>query len=371
MTTALQRALVASHVLTSNITPASPITGGATGPPVPFSDGQVEVDAGRPIRRILRATIPDPRWLPDDPTDVLNPYSGRLKVRQGVQFPDGSRETYPLGVFRIYDIAGDDTTGPVELTAYSLESLVVDDRFESPRQASGPSCVAMATTLIKESDPTAVVVVDPGVVDAAVPIVTWDQNRWAAVVECVTKIGCTVYVDATGTWRISPVVDPATATPVAEIRAGDGGTLKSVRRGYSRDGVYNAVVARSSAMGTADPIQGVWRDLDPNSPTRWGGPFAKVPRYYTSPLLTTVAQCELAAQTIGLKSLGLARSVQIEAVPRPDVEPGTAIRLVPDPVNKPSGQVHVLESFPIRLVPGGARWVARTRTTTYDPDEAS
>lgn len=369
MTTSLQTAFTVSHVLTADVTPISPISGGAAGLPVPFEDGYVDADAGRPIRRILRLTVPDPRWLPDDPTDTLNPYSGRLRVRQGVQFPDGTKVTAPVGVFRIYDVSGDERYGPVELTAYSLESLVVDDKFESPRQASGPSCTAMITTLVRESDPGATVVIDPGVVDAAVPSATWNEDRWAAVADCATAIGCAVYVDASGTWRISPVADPATATPVADIRSGPGGTLKSVKRGYSRDGVRNAVVARSSAMANTDPVQGVWRDTDPASPTRWGGPFGKVTRFYSSPLLASQAQCELAARTIGLKSLGLARSVTIEAVPRSDIEPGTAIRLIPDPDLHPNGEIHILESFPIRLVPGGQGWTARTRTTTYNPDE--
>lgn len=365
--TDLQKALGASHVLVAQVRSVPPAGGVSTA--IPYRDGHVDVDATRAIRRILYLTIPDPRWLPVNPTDVLSPYSAQLRVRQGVEFADGTSETVSLGVFRVQSILGDERRGPLELIGYSLESAVVDDRFESPRQASGPSCVALIAALIQESYPGAVVVVDTAA-DAPVPRTTWQEDRWGAVAELATAIGCEVYCDADGQFRISDVVDPLTATPTQELRAGEGGTLKSVSRGYSRDGVYNCVVARSSAVTSEVPIQGVWRDTDPLSPTLWGGVFRKVTRYYSSPLLTTVGQCELAAKTIGLKSTGLARSVTLEAVPRPDLDVGKATRVIPDPVNAPNGEIHVLDSFPIRLRPGGRRWVAATRASTYNPEAA-
>jgi hypothetical protein len=361
-------ALVASHVLVTQVDALDPTGVYPRGIDLPFTDGTVRVDATARIRRTLDLTIPDPRWLPTDPDDALSPYSGRLRVRQGVAFPDGTVELTPVGVFRVESVEGDELRGPLTVVGHSYESFVIDDRFESPRQASGPSCVALIQTLIRETLPTAEILVT-ATRDQAVPTATWNDDRWGAIEEMATVIGGEVHCDPTGRFVIADVVDPAAVvTPDYTITVGEQGTLKSVARGFSREGVFNAVVARSSGADTtlAAPIQGVWRDTDPNSPTRYGGPLGKVPRLWSSPLLTTVAQAQLSAQTIGLKSLGLSRSVQVGAVPNPLIEAGKSARIVTSE-SRPGGEMHVLESFPLRLRVGGGSWVAKTRTTTYDP----
>lgn len=366
----LLRSLVASHVLSTQVDSmdATGLAPRALG--IPFSDGTVQVSSTSRIRRVLSLTIPDPRWLPQSDDDALSPYSARIRVRQGVKFPDGTIETAPVGVFRIESIDGDEQRGPVELVGHSLEAMVIDARFESPRQASGPSCVGLIQTLIVEANPTAEVVVAT-IQDAPVPRTTWDEDRWGAIEELATAIGCDVYCDPLGRYVIADVVDPATAAPTRTLKSGTGGTLKSVLRGISREGVFNSVVARSSGLSVAKPIQAVARDTDALSPTRWGGPFGKVPRFWSSPLVSTQTQALLAAQSILSKSIGLTKSVSIEAVPDPTIDAGTAVRIIPNPDAAPNGEIHVLESFPLRLAVGGNRFTAATRTTTYIPEDVS
>lgn len=364
--TELVRSLLSSHVLTAQVDSIGDPLPRAID--IPFSDGDVQVDATSRIRRVLRLTVPDPTWMPATADDVLSPYSAKLRVRQGVAYPDGTTEMVPVGVFRVQSVDGDEELGPLEVIGHSLESVVIDDRFESPRQASGASCVALIQTLITESNPDATFIVT-ATSDQAVPNTIWDEDRWGAVEELATVIGAEVYCNPDGVYVIADVVDPATANPSVYISAGEDGSLKSVARGFSREGVYNSVVVEGQALDpAADPPRAVVRDTDAASPTRWGGPFGKVVRFWRSPLANTVAACEKAARTILLRSLGLARTVTVESLPRPDIDAGQAVRIVTDPVNKPNGEVHVLESFPLRLQVGGRGWVAQTRSTTYSPD---
>src|SRR5690606_40052531 len=95
----------------------------------------------------------------------------------------------------------------------------------------------------------------------------------------------------------------------------------------SRDGVYNAVVARGEGADTETPIQAVVVDDDPDSPTYWHGPFGQVPRFYASPLITDVAQAKSAAASLLKRSLGLPYSVSFGTIVNPALEPLDPIRI--------------------------------------------
>jgi hypothetical protein len=205
------RALVSSHVLVTQVDSLDPTGLYPRGIDLPFSDGTIRVDANSRIRRTLDLEVPDPRWLPKAPDDALSPYSGRLRIRQGVRFPDGTAQLTPVGVFRVDSADGDELRGPINITGSSYEAFVIDDRFESPRQGSGPSCAAFIQTLIRETLPTAEVVVT-ATRDAPVPTSTWDQDRWGAIEECATVIGAEVWCDASGRFVVSDVVDPSAVT---------------------------------------------------------------------------------------------------------------------------------------------------------------
>lgn len=366
-TASFLRSLVFSHRLRTQVDSVAPGELIPRALNIPFEDGVVDVDSSRRIRRVLNLRIADPVWLPINPGDPLDPYSARLNVSQGIEFPDGSFEMVPVGVFRVESVEGDGIRGPVEVVGHSLESVVIDDRFESPRQGSGASCVALIQTLILESNPAAEILVLTAS-DATVPPTTWDEDRWGAIEELATAIGCEVFCDPAGRYVIADVADPATAVPTYEISVGAEGSLKRIARGFHREGVYNAVVVRSSATTDTAPIQQVARDNDVASPTRYGGPFGKVPRFWSSPLITTIGQALLAAQTILFKSLGMARAISVEGLPDPTIDAGQVARVVTD-LERPLGEVHVIEAFPLRLAVGGDPFVIRTRTTTYNPPE--
>jgi hypothetical protein len=102
-------------------------------------------------------------------------------------------------------------------------------------------------------------------------------------------------------------------------------------------------------------------DSNPDSPTYWSGPFGKVPRFYSSPFITTTVQAQSAAASILRQSLGLPYSVDFSLVPNPALEPL-------DPVlvrysNRDAAETHVIEQLTVPLV-ASAAMTATTREQT-------
>ena len=94
-----------------------------------------------------------------------------------------------------------------------------------------------------------------------------------------------------------------------------------------------------------------------------------MPRFYSSPLLTTQAQTAAAARSLLVRAVGLPYAVDLTAVPNPALEPYDPIR-----VRHPGGrlaEVHVVDKLTIPLTAGGAMPVTtRQQQTTLTSEEA-
>jgi hypothetical protein len=123
--------------------------------------------------------------------------------------------------------------------------------------------------------------------------------------------------------------------------------------------VYNAVVASGDGTDTVTPARGVAFDNNPSSPTYFSGPFGPVPRFYSSPFITTVGQAQSAASAILLQNLGLTYSVDFEAAPNPALQPYDPVL-----VTYPSGasETHILDKVTVPL--NGDALKATTREQT-------
>ncbi|WP_459650256.1 DUF5047 domain-containing protein [Kitasatospora sp. Ki12] len=297
---------------------------------LPIVGGAVSVDRGSKVRRSLSLTVADPSYLPWAATDPLAVYGQQLIVSRGIQFPDGTREMCPLGTFRVDEPSGDVDMGPVTLTGKSLEAAVQDDRFSAPRSTSGhSSTVGAITALIQETLPSAVIVNATGR-DQPCSTVVWDAqaDRWDAVTALATSMHAECYVNVLGQFVIADVPDLTTATPVWDIAEGPTGNLIAAGRKLSRAGVYNAVVVSGeSAVSGIPPVSATAQDTDPTSPTRWDGPYGRVPRFYNSGLLTTTAQCAAVAATMLRDAIAPTVETSISSLPNPALEAGDCLRL--------------------------------------------
>ncbi|MEU1074300.1 MULTISPECIES: DUF5047 domain-containing protein [unclassified Streptomyces] len=328
--------------------------GALTAADIPIADGMVTLDRGSKIRRSLALTVADVKYLPWTASDPLAVYGQTLVVSQGIPLGN-TTEMVTLGTFRVDEPQGDTLTGPVTLTGKSSEVAIQDDRFIVPTSTRGyATCIDAITYLIRQTLPSAVIVnATSDGRNPACAVATWDTqgDRWDAVVQIATSMSAEVYVDALDRFVIADQPNVNTASVVWEIRDGEGGTLINAARQMSRTGVYNAVVAsgQNMAANTA-PVSAVAYDTDPTSPTRWGGPYGHVPRYYSSALLTTTGACLSAATYMLADAIAPNIQTTITAAPNPALEAGDCVR-VTDGGRK---QLFTLQSVGIPLTSQGS-----------------
>ncbi|AKZ59161.1 hypothetical protein SAM23877_6116 [Streptomyces ambofaciens ATCC 23877] len=299
---------------------------------LPFDSGSVTVDRGSKSRRKLSLTIPDPSLLPWGETDVLAPYGQQLVVSRGIRYTNGAEEWVPLGTFRVDNPSGDVHLGPITVSGTSMESAIIDDKFQVPTTTRGlGGCVDAMTTLIRQTLPNAVVTnMTTGNRNPSVAVATWDagNDRWDAITQIARAMSAEIYVDALDRFVVTDLPDVVNGPVAWDITEGEGGTLISSARSVSRTGVYNAVVAsgENSASGSA-PVSGTARDTDPGSPTRWGGPFGKVTKFISSALWITAGDCLSAANFALFDATAPNVETSLDSLPNPALEGNDIVRI--------------------------------------------
>lgn len=317
---------------------------------IEHTGGSVSVDRAQAIRRSCTVTSADVSLIPRAPSDQLATYGARLRISRGVYYGDGTSELVPLGVFRLDNVDGDISEGPVTLQGKDLSAIVADDKFTEPYTAAG-TVVGAVTALIQRSIPAADVI--SLIVDASIGSRAFDAEAdpWAGAQEIATAAGAEVYANADGVFVIASLPELMTTPPVWSIEAAEGGVYISGSRGTGSDGVHNGVLARGeNTADNAPPVSYLATDNDPNSPTYWGGPYGRRPLFYSSSTLTTLAACTQAANLKLAAARAPNASGDIKSLPNPALEPGDVLRLLhPDGTR----ELHQAASFSVPLGEGG------------------
>ena len=323
-----------------------------TGTEIRIITGDVQSSASSQIRSTLQLTTPEP-W-PRDAGDLLAPYGNEIFVERGIDFGNGATEWVGLGYYRIGNPEQDETpNGPIDIMAEDRMAGIRDARFLTPRQfPSSASRGQVVQTLITEVYPAAVIDWDDAVVRDA-PIgrtILAERDRYQTLHDLVTSLGKIGYFNHNGVFTVRTAAT-VTGAPDWTIDAGTNGVMVKMSRAITREGIYNVVVASGEATDTAPPAYAIVADLAATSPTRYGGPFGPVPRFYTSPFITSTTQARSAASALLRKSLGLPYQVTLEAVPNPALEPDDVIE-----VRYPGGsggslrtEVHIIDTVTIPL----------------------
>lgn len=291
---------------------------------VPISAGSEEADRSLRIPERVTLTVPrrtvDFDWTPDYDDHPLAANGQRLRIFLGIDLGNGVLEWFNRGEFVIFSTTFAGNT--VTVDARGLLNLIDEARLVAPYQPSG----TIVSTLRGLLEPALTITVDAGLVDRSVPAgVNYDEDRLGAVLEILDAWPAEATVTADGYLAVVPVSAP-TAADLVLARTGATRTLIDAGGEVSRDGAVSVVVARGTAADGGQ-VQGAWYDQSAG-PHRYGGPFnpLPVPEYFYSPLLTTIAQCNAAATTIGRRKLReSARPIRVEMVPRPDLQIGDAV----------------------------------------------
>ena len=335
---------------------------------LPVTGGSVVSDAGSQVRRTATVGIGDTDLWPADPVSILSPIGSELLVSYGVVLQPGEVEYITLirgPITRVQrQIPSASSGDAITVTVADRSSKVAEARFDAPTQTiAGATTVSEISRLIT-SVLSSVTVTDFTGSTKTAPQMEMERERWNDGIEKLAdSIGAAVFALPDGNFaiRAEPTVsDP----PVWTLDAGDWGVLLAEDDEYSRDLTYNRVVASGQRVdGLIPPVYAVASDTNVNSPTYINGPFGIKTRFYSSPLLTTVAQCQSAADSLLARVIGNHVNVSFTTLCNPALEAGDVIRLL----FEDRDEVHIIDRVEIPLRPGDPQQI-KTRSPAL-PEE--
>lgn len=306
--------------------------------------GQVTLDRTAQVRARCDLSLSDPSLYPVTDTSPLHVYGTEVGIQRGIRFPDDSVELVGLGRYRVQTVSRSRPGGQVTIQGQDRSAQVADERFTAPVTVAAGLKVDQIQDLITDVYPAAAFDVGPDLTSGDATV--FDRDRWDAISQIAKSIGYEVWIDADLVWQIQPTPDPRTTPTVWLIDTGPTGVLVSSENSVTRDSVPNGVVAVGEASDGTIPVSALVTDDDPSSPTLWGGPYGRVPRFYSSPLIKTTGQATSAATALLNDVLGAFRSVNFQSVPNPAIEAGDVITIQDgdDPASN-----HIFDSITIGL----------------------
>lgn len=345
------------------IVPSSWQTGtDPVGEPLNVLGGGVKFDATADIWSSGTITVAE-AW-PGPVNELLTVFGGEIFLARGVDTGAGGVAWSPMGYFRVTTDDQDDAAkGPITVTLDDRMMTIKESELIFPRVFEpGTTVQAMVENLVLDVYPLAVIEYDSG--SGATVLgrqITVEKDRQAGLADLADSLGQFVYFDERGVLRFADI--PDTTEPVWTIRAGRRGTLVKPRRKLTRTGVYNAIAVFGEGMDDTPPVYAIAYDASPTSPTRWGGPFGKIPRRYASPFITTWSGARSAASSMLRRLLGAPYSVSITVIPNPALRPFMPIRLIYDDGTR---EMHVIDTFELPYdVQTAAGIETRDQTTSY------
>lgn len=323
VTAAFSAAIVQSYTLA---TEAVVIDTTDTETTVPIVDGTVTLDQTAAVRGRCDVSIVDDGTLglvPDTPSSLLAPYGNEIRLSRGIQYPDGTVELVPLGVFRVQDAEVVDSPGEglqIRLAGLDRAQRIIDARFEEPYNVTaGTNYSTAILNVIQAAWPDVPYDLTSTALTTPALIAQEGDDRWKFAQDMATAMAMRLYFDGDGTLTLAPAV---LASPVTTLAEGEGGVLVSAGRRWTREGTFNRVIATGENTSETAPARGVATDENALSPTYYYGPFGRVPRFYSSPFITTDAQATSAAHKILDDELGTSEQVNFGALVLPHLEPG-------------------------------------------------
>ena len=312
---------------------------------VPIASGGEETD--RTLRVPERVTLAVPRlkdgvsYAPIGDDHPLATNGQRLRILLGVGQRGAALEWLQRGWFVVQDsqVNGDQ----VDVTAAGLLALADEARLVSPFQPTG----TIGATLRGLLEPAVTVDLTGAPTDRSVPsAVNFDEDRLQAVLDLLDAWAADATVNPDGVFTVVPAGQSTTA--VATLSRDT--TAERVAGGSTRDGAFNVVVARGTASDGGQ-VQGV--SYQSTGPRKYGGPFnpLPVPYFFSSPLLTTVGQCNAAAATVlGRLNRSGGQRYTVEAVPDPRLQAGDVVELDSDDFHVASAAI---EAISLPYTPSG------------------
>lgn len=307
--------------------------------------GGVEYDASAEIRSTGGVSVAE-EW-PNARDLRFAPYGSEVFLARGVETGAGGVLWAPLGYYRISKTTQPDAAkGPISLDLDDRMATLIDSRFMQPRQwLTGTTVGEVINEVVLEVYPDAVILWDDDSDEAQLGrSLVAEESRLEVIKTLAEGLGKIYYWDEIG--RLIFRTIPSETDIIWTVNAGPGGVMVNADRSISRDGVYNAVVVTGEGADQLNPVRAVAVNAQESSPTFFGGPFGRVPRFYSSSFITTEPQAENAAVNLLRQSLGAPYDVGLSAVPNPAVRPYDVLRVV---YNEGTRETHIVDRASIPL----------------------
>lgn len=305
---------------------------------VPVTAGSEDSDRSLAVPERVSFTVPKVDrgfdWTPTTDDHPLAAKGQTLKVSLGVgKGPDGI-EFFQRGEFLISDSKEADDGQTIAVTCVGQLALIDEAKFAAPFQPTG----TIMSTVRQLLEPAVAVDLGDAPPDRAVPAsaVNWDSDRLGALGELLDSWPAVSRMNEGGYLEIHPDTTPTVADAVRTFTNGaddaEFPTVITATGSSTRDGGFNVVVATGQASdggevrGLAYVIAGPWAYVvGPANPL-------PVPFGYSSPLLTTVAQCTAAANTVLARKMreAVLRRFTVIAVPDPTIQLGDPVLITND-----------------------------------------
>lgn len=341
-------------------TVVDPVTGQAAS----MIDGTVQVDRAQ-ISRQADITFLDLSAVPGDLTvtranDLFAPLRTEIRLWRGYEYWDATPyekmtgtgvEYWPLGTF----ILSKASMQWPKITLHGLDRLWnLRGKFQRPWVVTrGSSNMDELERILVGFIPANQLDYNLPVSSATTTAVLWDQQDdiLTRANDLVVAEGRVLYADAMGTIRVANEAEVDDfSLPAWTFAPGRASISSTPEREVDATDAENVVVASGESDGTVTPVTATAKDMNPASFT-YVGKVPEVTRFYTSPLLTTQAQCALAARTILIRELGVSDTIVVPTVPLPGLENSDFIKAT-DPKVKVN-DVLIADSFNIPLRASG------------------
>lgn len=303
-------------------------------------EGSVTLDSGQAVRGTCDITIEDDGTkglVPHLIGDPLTPFGSEMQVKRGVRYHDGTEELISLGFFivRTSDVNDSGDALEVQLSGMDRASFVMDAKFDL---GANRSFQVNQGTRFTDAIFNVVSPVMPGLVtnwtganpgfssSIQTPFMLAAEegsDRWEFAQNLALAIGCVLYFDGDGVLTLRPA---GASDSVWDIVEGEHGVILSASRNWTREGIVNRWIITGENSGE-EPVRGDAQDNDPDSPTRYGGPFGYVPRFESYDFVANTDQANDVAEILKAKQMGLAQAISFGSIVNPALEPEDVVQI--------------------------------------------
>jgi uncharacterized protein DUF5047 len=318
------------------------------GTPLPVIGGNVTIQSLSDIKSTLTIQVPAEFW------DLVQPFGAEIYIERGIEFGPGDAEYVGLGYHRIEQAAQDSAPfGPISITALDRIAQLQQNKLAFPLPLNDGNTHRAVFERLVNGIAIPQQAQYPGLspdgygmyLDARVPIywmgynpdstlIIGDQivedDAFAYLAQLIKFYYAGLRFRTTGELEVYSFKFDF-SHPVATLHGGAGGQIISVKRTVSRAGVHNIVTAYGSDPSSITDFI-ITYNSDSASPLAYNKRtfprFGPSPTYYSSPLLQTNGDVELAGEVLLRRYIALPLEYTLKVVPNPALEPNDPIDVI-------------------------------------------